>query len=146
MAAVTYVLYTIIFLSCSKQEQSPIAVLHFRFEDRYEDVEWLEVTGSRYISSGNLYITAKGHDFELFHLGIENVSTVGLVQNVSYKNISYADNYGFITGSLQYVEIRIVEINNERIYGNFNVNFINRSPDSAIIKATGTFSILGKER
>jgi hypothetical protein len=131
--------------SCTKQRQIPVAVLSFRFDNRDYDVEWHELTGSRYANSSNFFITANGFDFQQFHLELENIKSIGLVSNVTSKNISYLNHYGFKTGNLQSVEIRIIDINVGRIYGRFEAAFINSYNSADVIKAKGEFSIAGQE-
>jgi hypothetical protein len=130
-------------ISCSKETQSPSVVLKLRFKNTNSEVEWQEVTGNRYLNSGNLYIVANGYDSERFYLDLTNVTGAGLVHNITTKNISYENNYGFKTGSLISATVRIIEINKDRIYGSFEAEFVNISNTADFINAEGEFTILG---
>lgn len=136
----------VFFYSCAKERVVPGAALAFRFGGSTEEVEWMEVAGSRYASSGNCYIIADGFDSDQFHLDLENIVSPGVVQNITSKNISYSNIYGFKTGSLQSVQIKIVATTKHRLQGNFNVTFINSSNNTETINASGSFTIYGYEQ
>ncbi len=140
-----YLVFMLASFSCSKQRSLPSATLSLRFGNTSEDVEWREVSGSRFVNSGNLYIVATGFENEKFELELHNVADTGLIQNVSINNISYANGYGFETGSLKLAIIRIIELNSNHIKGGFEVEFINQFNNTDVINARGEFTILGQE-
>ena len=133
------------FTTCTKERYIPSASLSFRFDDKTSDVEWNDVVGSRYANTGNCYITANGADEEQFYLELEHIFSTGPVQNVTSKNISYSNIYGFKTGSLQSIQIKVLDLSEYRIRGTFKVAFINAVDPTDVIYANGEFAISGQE-
>ena len=139
------VMLSLVFLSsCDKSPAPPMAVLLFKFDGQHEAVEWMEVSGTRDRTSGHVSLTAVGYEDEIFQLDIAGVFGVGLIPNLTEKNLSFSNTYGFVTDTLRAVEVRITDINDFRIFGRFSVSFEDRRLSRLII-AHGEFSILGQQ-
>src|SRR6187431_1578972 len=115
----TLMLCVAILLSCSKQARTPVAVLNFRYDGTAEYIEWEEVKGSRNLNTGNLYLTADGFDYEKFHLELERIERTGMLNNITVKNMSFSNNYGFKSDTLRSVTLEITSISNSSIHGKF---------------------------
>jgi hypothetical protein len=130
--------------ACGKVATPPLALLTFFKENDNQPVEWLEVWGNRYRSTGNLYITAQGINDEKFQLSLPAVQSKGLIQGLTTKNIFYCDNYGFVSDTLKSVELIILHLSESKINGRYSVSFGSKL-SSRVISAHGEFSIHGQE-
>ena len=144
IACITILLTLICLSSCDKTPAPPIAVLLLKFDGQHEAVEWMEVSGTRIRNSGHLSLTAVGYEDEIFRLEIPGVFGPGAIPDLTEKNLSFSNTYGFITDTLRAVQVIITDINDFRIFGRFSVSFADRRL-SQVITAHGEFSILGQQ-
>lgn len=143
--ALTTIILSLLFLSsCDKYPAPPMAVLLLKFDGQNEAVEWMEVSGTRDRNSGQVSLTAVGYEDEIFRLDIPGVFGLGAIPNLTEKNLSFTNTYGFVTDTLRSVELIIADINDFRIFGRFSVSFADRRL-SKLISAHGEFSILGQQ-
>ena len=121
-----------------------MALLLFKFDGQHEAVEWMEVSGTRHVNSGNLSLTAVGYEDEIFGLEIPGVFGLGAIPNLTEKNLYFTNTHGFVTDTLRAAEVTITQINDDRIFGRFSVTFADQRL-SKLIMAHGEFAILGQQ-
>src|SRR5688572_4667983 len=126
IAFITAILSLLFLSSCDKYPAPPIAVLLLKFDGQDQAVEWMEVSGARDRITGHITLTAVGYEDEIFHLDIPGVFGLGAIPNLTEKNLSFTNTYGFVTDTLKAVQVIITDINDFRIFGRFTVSFEDR--------------------
>ena len=144
IACITVLLSLLCLSSCDKPPAPPMAVLLFKFDGQHEAVEWMEVWGTRVRNSGHVSLTAVGYDDEIFRVDIPRVFGPGPIPDLTEKNLSFSNTYGFTSDTLRAVQVITTEIDDFRISGRFSVSFADRRL-SQVITAHGEFSIFGQQ-
>ncbi|MDO9374810.1 MAG: hypothetical protein Q7T76_10340 [Ferruginibacter sp.] len=143
---ISVIFFLAVLSSCSKEKTGlPNAVLTIWFEHNTEPIEWAKVKCGRQPNTGDVYLSADGFDYEKFHLELQNITSTGLVQNLTVRNISFSNNYGFQADTLRSVALEITTLNSSSIHGKFEVSFGMKN-NAQVVKATGAFSIHGQDQ
>jgi hypothetical protein len=130
--------------SCSKEARKPVVILQVSLEDRVEEIEWMEVQGSRSATGGVVFIEAIGYNDERFYLNLRNISDTGLVSGITINNVSCSNGLGFHTKAIQSGFLKITQRTAHNLAGIFDIYLQDDSVNN-LMKVKGSFRIQGSE-
>lgn len=144
------ILYLLLFgillsASCTKEKEPYVATLSLRFDNREEEVEWMEITSGRQDRLGELYINAWGYNNEHFVINLRNISDTGIITNLTPMEISFSDSAGFHPQQVRGGFIRIIERNRNTLSGVFEIFLADGVAAVRPVRANGSFRILGHD-
>ncbi|HZH01801.1 MAG TPA: hypothetical protein VEY32_12005 [Flavisolibacter sp.] len=144
--SVLMLLFALLLLcfSCVKEIHKPIVTLHVNLENRLEEIEWMEVQGSRSARDGVVFIEATGFNAEHFYLNLQNIADTGLVTGITINNVFFSDAHGFNSKTIKQGFLRISQRNAHTLTGVFEFYFQDDRINNTV-KVEGSFRVDGSE-